>query len=142
MIQQHHSANAVKLDLESGGNRRNQIRSYGPGHIVVGNVTYVHSLLLTPDDLIDTWPPQTFEDLLPVHFEAIAALEPELVLVGTGKRLRFPQAGILAPLSSRNIGVEIMDTGAACRSYNFLAGEGRRLAAALLMVESQPAQSS
>lgn len=126
----------MKLDLESAGKGRNRIRSYGPGHIVVGNVTYAHSVLLTPDDLIDRWPPRSFQDLAPAHFDAIAALTPEIVLVGTGKRLRFPQAGILVPLSSRNIGVEIMDTGAVCRSYNFLAGEGRRIAAAILMIES------
>ena len=62
--------------------------------------------------------------------------KPEVVLLGTGARLRFPPAAVLAPLTRAGIGVEVMDTAAACRTYNILAGDGRRVVAALLMIES------
>ncbi|MBI2970445.1 MAG: Mth938-like domain-containing protein [Gammaproteobacteria bacterium] len=125
----------MKLELDSTGEGGNRIDSYGPGHVVVGTVTYAHSVVLTPGEMIDPWPPGSFEELAPHHFESIAALQPEVVLLGTGRRLRFPASAVLDPLTTRNIGVEVMDTGAVCRSFNFLAAEGRRVAAALLMIE-------
>lgn len=109
------------------------IRSYGPGRVVVNDERYASSLVVMPDRLLAGWPPERFEDLEAAHFDAVAALEPEVVIVGTGGRLRFPAASLTAPLSGAGIGFEIMDTTAACRTYNVLAHEGRRVAAALLM---------
>ncbi len=125
---------AMKIELVSGINR-NMIRAYGPGRITVNNVTYATSLLVMPDRVISGWSPETFDQLVEPHFAAIAALEPEVVVLGTGRRLRFPHPGATAPLARANIGIEVMDTGAACRTYNILMSEDRRVVAALLMIE-------
>ncbi|HFC53225.1 MAG TPA: hypothetical protein ENJ43_02200 [Gammaproteobacteria bacterium] len=92
-----------------------------------------HSLVVMPDRLLRDWPPGSLEQLTVEHLEMVARLDPELVLLGLGKRLRFPDPGLVAPLFRRNIGVEYMNTPAACRTYNFLASEGRRVAAAILI---------
>ncbi len=93
-----------------------------------------HSLVVTPRQLIRDWPPQSFEELSIAHFKLIAELQPELVLLGSGARLRFPHPNLTASLLEQGIGVDVMDTGAACRTYNILMGEGRNVAAALLMI--------
>ena len=74
-----------------------------------------------------------FEDLKNSHFERLAEMDVELVIFGSGERIRFVQPDLLQSLFARRIGVETMDTQAACRTYNFLAGEGRKVAAALLL---------
>lgn len=124
----------IRRDLPSG---RNVIRAYARGQVTVNQETYRGSLLVTPERIVADWPPQSFPALEPVHFEAIVALEPEIVLIGTGARLRFPPPGRLQPLARAGIGVEVMDTGAACRTYNVLMAEGRRVVAALLMIEGE-----
>ena len=96
--------------------------------------TLRHSLIVLPDFLVTDWPPQRYEDLAPGHFDLLAGLAPEVVLLGTGGRLRHPHPGLLAALINRGIGVEVMDTGSACRTYNFLMADRRRVAAALLMI--------
>lgn len=121
----------IELDIQTAGNR---IQSYATGSITVNETIYTASLLLAPDRVIADWPPQTFADLAPQHLATVAALQPEIVLLGTGRLLRFPDDQILAPLIDNDIGYEIMDTGAACRSYNILMSEGRRVVAALLMI--------
>jgi uncharacterized protein len=124
----------MKFELDSGVGR-NSIRTYGPGRVIVGEAVYTASLIVTPDRLIPDWPPQRFDDLAAADIEALVALRPEVALLGTGRRLRFPPAAVLAALIEAGIGYEVMDTGAACRTFNVLAGEGRRVAAALLMIE-------
>jgi len=79
------------------------------------------------------WDPTRFEALAPVHFEPLVNATPELVLLGTGKKLRFGHPRLYAALTAKRIGVETMDLGAACRTFNILAAEGRRVAAALLL---------
>ncbi len=79
------------------------------------------------------WNCTGFDALQASHFEQLAALNPELVLFGSGERIRFPKPQWLQTLYARRIGVETMDTQAACRTYNFLAGEGRKVLAALLL---------
>ncbi|MDH4273488.1 MAG: Mth938-like domain-containing protein [Gammaproteobacteria bacterium] len=91
------------------------------------------SCILMPGYMSDTWPPQTFDDLTAEHFAALLALKPELVVLGTGAKLRFPKPDRLAPLINQGIGVEVMDTPAACRTYNFLMVDGRNVLAALLL---------
>lgn len=122
----------MKFEPDAGAQNARRISSYRSGEIVIAGTAYRGSVLVSPDGRVDTWPPQAFADLAEVHFEVIAAREPEIVLVGTGARTLFPAADLLSPCTKRGIGVEIMDTGAACRSYNFLLGEGRRVIAALL----------
>jgi uncharacterized protein len=79
------------------------------------------------------WDCACFEDLTAAHFEKLANLGAELVIFGSGTRIRFPQAAWIRPLIMQQTGVETMDTQAACRTYNILAGEGRRVVVALLM---------
>jgi uncharacterized protein len=126
----------MRIQLETGG-QTNLIRTYAPGLVIVNDLTCRSSLVVLPDRLIPDWPPQRFEALAPEHFRALAGLGCEVVLVGTGRRQRFPRAELLAPLAAAGIGWEIMDTGAACRTYNILMGEGRQVAAALLMIETE-----
>lgn len=125
----------MKIQLDSAGNL-NRIRHYGPGTLTVNQTAYAASVVVLPDRVVD-WPPQRFADLAAAHFELIRALNPEVVLLGTGDRLRFPAATLTRALAEAGIGLEVMDTGAACRTYNVLAGEGRRVAAALLIIETQ-----
>jgi uncharacterized protein len=124
----------MHIQLETGG-QANLIRTYTAGRITVNQDSYVHSLIVLPGQIIADWPPQAFEQLAVAHLETLVSLGPELLILGTGRRQRFPRAELLAPLAAAGIGWEIMDTGAACRTYNILMGEGRNVAAALLMIE-------
>jgi uncharacterized protein len=123
----------MKLHLETGAGLH-IVRGYAPGRVTVNQTIYRASVVVLPDRILADWPPQRFDELRAEHFALIAALEPEIVVLGTGVRLQWPAAAILAPLAG--IGREVMDTAAACRTYNILMGEGRRVAAALLMIES------
>ncbi len=125
----------MKFELDIAPADKNQIRSYRRGAVTVNEEDFHNSLIVTPDRLLRDWPPRGFDSLEETHFRILLTLEPECVILGTGGQLRFPASGILSPLASAGIGVEVMDTGAACRSYNVLASEGRRVAAALLMIE-------
>jgi uncharacterized protein len=109
------------------------VRSYAPGELHVGDATLRRSCLLRADRLVADWRPQTLDDLGLDDLDAVFALGPELVILGSGSRQRFPPAQTLAALLARGIGCEVMDTGAACRTYNVLVSEGRRVVAALLL---------
>ena len=109
------------------------VRSYDPGELHVGDATLRRSCLLRADQLVADWRPQTLNDLALDDLNAVFALEPEIVILGTGSRQRFPPAQLLGAMLSRGIGCEVMDTGAACRTYNVLVSEGRRVVAALLL---------
>lgn len=124
----------MKIQLEMGAGL-NQIRAYAPGQVTINQTIYTRSLIVTPQRVIADWPPLTFAELDQAHFEVLAGLRPEVVILGTGARLRFPKPASLRALVEVNVGVEVMDTGAACRTYNILMGDGRRVAAALLMIE-------
>lgn len=124
----------MKIQLDTGGGQ-NFIQTYGPGQVTIHRQAYRHSLLVTPERLVTDWPPQSFADLLDRHFEQIRALGPEVVVLGTGARIQFPHPALSRALIQANIGLEVMDTGAACRTYNILMQDGRRVVAALLMIE-------
>ncbi len=96
---------------------------------------FTRSFVIAPDQLLRDWPPQQLDELEPHHLAALLPLQPELVLLGSGTRFRFPAQDVLQTLAAHGIGIEVMDTGAACRTYNVLAGEGRRVVAALLLGE-------
>ena len=125
----------MKIHLETGAGA-NIIRAYGVGQITVNEQTYTNSLVLMPDRILDPWGSGRVADLGLKDFMQIAELRPEVVLLGTGVRLRFPDPAITRPLIEARIGMEVMDTAAACRTYNILMGEGRRVAAALMMIEA------
>ena len=109
------------------------IRAYSAGQVTVNNEVIAASVIVMPHQLHRDWGPERFADLTAGHIEALAAIAPEIVLLGTGPRLQFPQPALLTSLMSKGIGVEVMDTSAACRTYNILMSEGRNVAAALIM---------
>ena len=109
------------------------ITAYDASRIAVNGRALNRSFLLTPRHLVDDWPPLSFDALTEADMAAIAALECPIVLLGTGLRQRFPSPALLRPLIERRIGVEVMDSHAACRTYNILMAEGRDVAAALLI---------
>lgn len=125
----------MKIQFDAGGTGQNFIHAYGPGQVTINQQVHHRSLLVTSGQLITDWPPQSFSELRAPHFEQIRALNPEVVVLGTGARLQFPRAADTRALIQANIGLEVMDTGAACRTYNILMQDGRRVAAALLMIE-------
>jgi uncharacterized protein len=109
------------------------VRAYGPGMLRIGERSYDTSLIVTATTLIERWRPRRIEDLEPGDLEPVFALGPEVLLLGSGLSQKFPGRGILAALYESRVGFEIMDTGAACRTYNVLVAEGRRAAAALIV---------
>lgn len=120
---------ADKLDTQS-------ITSYGEGWIAVNGQRHTSSLILASGGQLQAWNCHGFDSLNAAHFEQLADVmpeAPELVVFGSGSRLRFVRPALLQGLMERRIGVETMDTAAACRTYNILAGEGRRVVAALLI---------
>jgi uncharacterized protein len=111
----------------------NIITRHDASGIRVGQVQFAHSILVPWAGEVLAWPPRGIEQLVPRHFEQVVALGPELVIFGSGQRLRFASPALLRSLIERRIGVETMDTAAACRTYNVLAAEGRTVLAALLL---------
>jgi uncharacterized protein len=109
------------------------ITGYGEDWIAVNGEKYTRSLLISSSGLRLDWPFNDPKSLTAAAFDELLNLELELVIYGSGSRLQFPSAQCLTPLNLRGIGVETMDTKAACRTYNILASEGRRVAAALLV---------
>lgn len=109
------------------------IRAYEPGRIKIGEQQYRHSLILGREQLIADWRPQQSNELRHEDFEPVLALQPEILLLGTGNRLQFPSPSLTAGLLQAGIGVEVMDTAAACRTFNILLAEQRRVVAALML---------
>jgi uncharacterized protein len=109
----------------------NLVTGYGEGYVLINGERHSRSLIVVPERVI-AWEAASFEALVEAHFAGLAALEPEIVLLGTGPRLRFPHPRLTQPLTGARIGLEVMDVNAACRTYNILVSEDRRVAAALL----------
>lgn len=112
------------------------ISAHGPGWVGVAGERITHNVILGSRGERIAWA-GSFEALGPEHFEQLAQLQVEVVIFGSGPRIRFPRPAWIAPLVARRIGIETMDTPAACRTYNILAQEGRHVAVALLL--DQPA---
>ncbi|WP_332673129.1 Mth938-like domain-containing protein [Aromatoleum sp.] len=120
----------MKLNLEQNPTL-NLITGYGADHVLINKVRHDGNLILTGDRVIP-WTAAGVEQLGADDFAAVRDLKPEVVVVGTGTRQRFPAPQVLRPLIDANIGYEIMDLAAACRTYNILATEGRAVVAALV----------
>ena len=112
------------------------ITSHGDGWVAVNGERIEHSVIVVADGRRIPWSAQSHAALTPAHFSELADLGVEVIVLGTGRRLRFPPPGCLRPLVGRGVGLESMDTPAACRTYNILAQEGRTVAAALLIETS------
>lgn len=121
----------MKFHLDNAAG--NVFTGHGQGFVRIGDTEYRDSLLVTPDRVIAGWARGGFDALAEADFAALAALEPEVALFGSGPVLRFPHPRLTRALAEAHIGLEVMDTPAACRTYNILAGEGRRVAAAILL---------
>jgi len=117
----------------------NVVRGYGPGTIRIGERTFSRSLIVTATRIIEDWRPLGIPDLQVTDLDPLLELRPEVLLIGSGTRQVFPDRATLAALYSAGLGFEIMDTGAACRTYNVLVAEGREVAAALIV---EPAYQS
>jgi uncharacterized protein len=112
------------------------INGYGPGWVAVNGEKITHSVVIGSRGQRIDWGCSRFEELAEAHFARLAGLEAELVIFGSGSRIRFPQASWLRPLIERRIGLETMDSAAACRTYNILASEGRSVVVALLVEQA------
>jgi len=137
----------MKFVQDNGAEIR--VQGYDPGEIrlhlpraLAGNIpvdaetglaTLTRSCVLGRDFIDPDWDPSSFAELVPAHLQALTARRPDLVLLGTGGRLIFPAADLLVPLQQAGIGMEVMDTPAACRTFNILASEDRHVVAALFM---------
>ena len=122
----------MKFTLENNASV-NVIRSYSAEELRIGEHSIRSSCIVMADALIANWPPATIDELQVNHLEPIFELRPELVLLGTGARQRFATAPIRAAFAAQRIGLEAMDLGAACRTFNILVQEDRRVAAALFL---------
>lgn len=112
---------------------KNAVTGYGDGYVLVNQQRHERTLVVLPDRLLTDWPPSSFEALTADHVAALLPLGAEIILLGTGGQLRFPRAEIMAPLIRARVGYEIMDVQAACRTFNVLVSEERKVAAALLL---------
>lgn len=122
----------MQLSLDS--NQGNYyITAYSEKCVTINNMPITHSLIVSPAQLIQPWRPSCIEDLQLDDLAIILELKPEVVLLGTGEILQFPNVAIISLFYAANIGIEIMNTGAACRTFDVLVSEGRQVVAALII---------
>ena len=108
------------------------VTAYDDAGVEINAVRFSHSLIVLPEAAPVNWAVTSFDSLTPEHFAQIDALSPDVVILGTGARQRFIHPRLVAALTARRIGVECMDNQAACRTYNILMAEGRKVALALI----------
>jgi uncharacterized protein len=118
---------------QDAGSSTNVIRSYGSGELRINAELYRSTLIISASSVLEAPDIRGMEDLVHLDPSRILALDPELVLLGTGQRQIFPAAAFRARFLSAGIGFEVMDTGAACRTFNVLVGEQRRVVALLML---------
>ncbi len=120
----------MKFHLENAPGRH-LFTGYGTGYVAINQARHETSVIVTADRLLFDWPAR-WEELAAAHFELLLSLKPEIVLLGSGARQRFPHPSLSQGLAAARIGVEAMDTPAACRTYNILIAEGRNVVAAVI----------
>ena len=111
----------------------NMFTGHGADYVRLGVVEYRDNVLVTPERIVTGWTAGGFDTLSEADFAALVELKPEVVLLGTGASLRFPHPRLTRALTDAGIGVEVMDTPAACRTFNILDAEGRRVVAAVIL---------
>ena len=111
----------------------NTITGYGIGYIEVNSKVYPHALLVQPEGEISPWPVSAFADLSSDNLASLCVFKPELIIIGTGKKQQFLKPELIKPLIQAKIGFEMMDSQAACRTYNILMNEGRQVLAAIIL---------
>jgi len=117
-----HLTHNASLQLFSG---------YGAGYVAINNVRYEKCVVVSPQAIME-WGVSGFEALTAADFGFIESLKPEIMILGTGSAQRFPRPELTRALAATGVGVEVMDSRAACRTYNILATEGRKVVAAIL----------
>lgn len=122
----------MKLHLTQDA-ESNLVTGYGENWVELNSQRYTSSLIVMSDRIISNWQVADFASLTPEHFEKLAVLKPEVVILGTGKKHQFIHPRLCRSLAEIGIGVECMDTAAACRTYNFLVAEARKVIAALII---------
>jgi uncharacterized protein len=121
----------MKIEREQSDGR-NTFTGYGPGYVEINRERHARSVLVSAQAVAE-WKVRAVNELAASQIEPIAAMHPEIVLIGTGATFSFPEPSALAPLHAARIGVEVMDTQAACRTYNILLAEGRNVVAAVIV---------
>lgn len=109
------------------------VSSYDDSGVELNAIRFEQSLIVLPETPPAPWPVTSFDALTTEHFDQIDATRPDVVILGTGTRQRFVHPKLTAVLTARRIGVECMDNQAACRTYNILMAEGRKVALALIL---------
>ncbi len=122
----------MKLHLAHFG-QQNIFSGYGDGYVMINQIRHEKNMIVFPDQLIEHWPVTSVSALSHEHFDEILARKPEIILLGTGAQLRFPDYTLMARILQTRTGFEVMDTQAACRTYNILVEEGRQVAAAIIL---------
>ncbi|TFW33571.1 Mth938-like domain-containing protein [Massilia horti] len=129
------------MKLHSSSTQQYQtVTGYDAGGVEINARRYDHSLIVMPEVAPRRWDVTRFEDLTAAHFEEIAKDTPDVVVLGTGARQRFVHPRLIASLSALRVGVEAMDSHAACRTYNILMGEGRKVTLALIIEGGEAGQ--
>jgi uncharacterized protein len=126
----------MKVSLDTG-TASYLIKGYSAGRIQVNETDYTEPLIVMPEQLVPDWASAPIDRLTAGHFDAVRDYQPEILLLGTGREQTFPPARLIAELGQRGMGLEVMDTAAACRTFNVLMSEDRRVAAALMMIEGE-----
>lgn len=121
----------MKFALDPAGTQY-LVKCYTPEHISINDTDYTNSVIVSPTTLLDNWRPQTFTELQAQDFEPILQLKPDIFILGVGTEHQFPAPHLLQTFYQHHIGVEVMTTAAACRTFNVLASEGRTVVAGLL----------
>ena len=121
----------MKLHADGASTR---IASYGPGYFVIGERTVRQGIIISAGGAVDPWTPANIAELDEAHLQQILSYRPEVVLLGTGTRQEFPPPELLRPFADGGLGLEVMDTAAACRTFNVLAAESRDVVAGLLPI--------
>jgi uncharacterized protein len=110
-----------------------QINSFKPGQVVINKQIYINSIIIAPEQIITNWQPQNYAEITEYDLKSILDLSPQIVIIGTGEQQHFLDQELLLPFLKQGIGIEIMNTDAACRTYNVLMSEGRNIVAGLLL---------
>lgn len=111
---------------------RYSIQAYDVGQITINEQPYSESLILSADQLISPWPVRDVKDLQPEYLQVIVEMNPEVILLGTGEKQHFPDMEIIGFFARLGLGVEVMNNGAVCRTFNILAAEDRQVVAAII----------
>lgn len=122
----------MKLHLANPGDTK-LFTAHGAGHVMVNGERFERSIVVLAEEVRNDWAVAGFDGLAEAHFSYFVALKPDVLLLGTGAAQRFPHPRLYRSLTDARIGVECMDTPAACRTYNILVAEGRRVIAAILL---------